>query len=78
MAQFDILSINGGDLSVFLGKKELEVLNLISGLAALGFPLEVSSVCMLAISDQLLVQFVVLFDKPLVLFLERDHGLTIE
>ena len=77
MAQFDILSINGGDLSVFLGKKELEVLNLISGLAALGFPLEVSSVCMLAISDQLLVQFVVLLDKPLVLLLQGNHGLTV-
>ena len=64
-------------MCIFLGEKELKVLDFIRSLAALGFPLEVSSVCMLAISDQLLVQFVVLLDKPLVLLLQGNHGLTI-
>ena len=55
LAQFDILCIEIGNLRVLLTKQEFEVLHLVRGLAALGLPLQISTVCMLTVLDQLLV-----------------------
>ena len=73
LAQFDILSIQLCNLTVFLREQEFQILHLVLRLAALGFPFEVGPVSMLPILDELEVQIVVLFDDPLIFVLQWRH-----
>ena len=49
-------------MRVFLSQKEFQILDLVLSLAALSLPLKVSPISMLSVLDELVVQFIVLFD----------------
>ena len=78
LAQFYILLIEFGNLTIFLGKQEFQIFYLVLSLAALSLPFEVGTVSMLTVLNQLEVKIIVFFNKSLIFLLKRRHRLSVK